>query len=216
MTQMVQACLAAAPADGRPIELSFTGEGEAVLNWRQTREVCQRLPGISANFNSVRYCFSGLGAAALLSKLDPGPYPMRLQFSLHAARQAVRDRLIPRSAPLDEIESAMRAAAHRFVRIELNVVLQNGVNDSPEDLAALCAWGDPAWAVVLNPLLQERDAPEATETDSFERGLIGAGRKVSRYSKIGRGIRERTIYPLLSARKYQLSLADVAQKQYTC
>jgi adenine C2-methylase RlmN of 23S rRNA A2503 and tRNA A37 len=201
MLHMVRVCLDAAPADGRPIELSFTGEGEAVLNWRETLQVCRELPEICSDFNSVRYCFSGIGAAALLAKLDAGTYPMRLQFSLHAARQEVRAALIPRSSPLPVIEKAIRANAHRFVRIELNVVLQNGVNDSHDDLEALCRWGDPAWAIVLNPLLQEQGATVALQTAVFESVLRGAGRKVVCYSKVGRSIRERIIYPLLSARK---------------
>lgn len=96
---LVEEALRTTPPDGRPLELSFTGEGEPALNWRQAAAVCEALPGISSDFGSVRYCFSGLGADRLLGKLSGGPLPTRLQLSLHAARQHVRGGLVRNSAP---------------------------------------------------------------------------------------------------------------------
>lgn len=199
MVEMVRICLTSAPADGRPIELSFTGEGEAVLNWRETQQVCEAMPGLSSDFTAVRYCFSGIGADKLLQKLSGGPYPMRLQFSLHAARQEVRDKLIPRSLPLATVLDALRANAERFATIELNVVLQDGVNDSAADLAVLADWGDAAWPIVLNPLLGDGKECCAAAMDHFEATLQAAGRRVLRYAKIGRRISRDRIYPLMSA-----------------
>lgn len=201
MLHMVRQCLSASPADGRPLELSFTGEGEAVLNWRAAAEVCRALPAVSRDFNAVRYCFSGIGADTLLAKLDGGRYPVRLQFSLHAARQAVRDELVPRSLPLDTLLASLRESADRFAGIELNVVLQDGINDAPEDLAALAAWGDPSWPIVLNPLLDNGMGIVAQRSDVFATELVAAGRRVLRYAKIGRRISRDRIYPLMTARK---------------
>lgn len=199
MLAMVAQCLAALPADTRPLELSFTGEGEAVLNWRAAGEVCRQVALLTSRVTSVRYCFSGLGASALLGRLDPGPYPCRLQFSLHTARQDVRDRLVPRSEPLHAIKQALLANAHRFTGIELNVVLQDGVNDSDEDLQALLTWADPAWPVLLNPLLTDGMARPGRRTAEFEAGLRQGGRTVLHYERVGRELAAGRIYPLLSA-----------------
>lgn len=200
MLELVQQCLTEIPPDGRPIELSFTGEGEPLLNWRNAAEVVRGLGRLSADFNAVRYCFSGLGAGKLLPRVITAELPVRLQFSLHAARQSVRDQLIPRSSPLDEIHVALLAQKNRFSAIELNVVLQDGVNDSEEDLAALIVWGDPSWPVLLNPVLGDGAKRIAARTDHFEIALRTAGRHVKRYSRIGARISWERIYPLMSAR----------------
>ena len=199
MLAMVSLCLAARPADTRPLELSFTGEGEAALNWKAAAEVCRQVATLTPQVTSVRYCFSGLGASALLGRLDAGPYPCRLQFSLHTARQALRDQLVPRSEPLADIKKALLAQAHRFSSIELNVVLQDGVNDSDADLQALLAWADPAWPVLLNPLLTDGVAQPGQRTAAFEAALRQAGRPLLRYERVGRALATERIYPLLSA-----------------
>ncbi|CAN7773814.1 hypothetical protein LJR290_007675 [Variovorax sp. LjRoot290] len=80
-------------SDDRTIELSFTGEGAPALNWRQAAAVCQALPGMSSYFNSVRYCFSGLGADRVLAKLDGGPIPTS------RSRPGCSSRSMPRERP---------------------------------------------------------------------------------------------------------------------
>ncbi|MDN8616532.1 radical SAM protein [Variovorax ginsengisoli] len=198
---LVEEALRAAPPDGRPLELSFTREGEPALNWRQAAAVCEALPGISADFDSVRYCFSGLGADRLLGKLDGGSFPTRLQLSLHAARQPVRDRLVRNSAPLPTILAAIQLHQGRFSSIELNVVLQDGVNDSDEDLAALARWGSPAWPILLNPLLRDGAEVPGRRAEYFESRLRLAGRTARRYREIGARISRGGIYPLMAARR---------------
>lgn len=199
MLHLVGETLRAAPPDGRPLELSFTGEGEPALNWRQAAAASEALPGISADFESVRYCFSGLGADRLLTRLDGGAFPMRLQLSLHAARQEVRDRLVRNSAPLPQIVAALELHQDRFASVELNVVLQDGLNDSDEDLVALASWGSPAWPILLNPLLRAGAEVPGARADRFERVLRGAGRTVRRYRQIAAGISRGGIYPLMTA-----------------
>ena len=196
---LVHEALRAAPPDGRPLELSFTGEGEPAMNWRQAAAVCEALPAISPDFDSVRYCFSGMGADRLLAKLDGGPFPTRLQLSLHAARQQVRDGLVRDSAPLLSILAALKLHQARFASIELNVVLQDGVNDADEDLAELARWGSPAWPILLNPLLRDGAEVPGRRAEHFERGLRAAGRTVRRYREVGARISRGGIYPLLAA-----------------
>ena len=199
MLMLVHAGLAALPGHDMPIELSFTGEGEPALNWKQAALVCRELPAVDRRFSSVRYCFSGLGAHRLLGLLDGGPFPVRLQLSLHAAREHVRQSLVPNSLPLQAIEAALMANAHRFTTIELNVVLQDGVNDSDDDLAALGEFGDSAWPILLNPLLTRTGAKVAAATDRFESALRTRGRTVKRYGALADRISAANIYPRLTA-----------------
>lgn len=201
MLHLVGEALRADPPNGRKLELSFTGEGEPALNWRQAAAVCQALPGLISDFTSVRYCFSGLGADRLLARLDGGPFQARLQLSLHAARQVVRDRLVRTSAPLREILAALQRHQDRFASVELNVVLQDGVNDADADLAALANWGSPAWPILLNPLLRDGAEVMGARVEHFERELRGAGRRVHRYQQIGARTSRGGIYPLLIARR---------------
>jgi pyruvate-formate lyase-activating enzyme len=200
MVAMVRGILEDRPADRRPIELSFTGEGEGLLNLRAARAAALEVDRTLAHLSGVRYSFSGLGAPRLLREVPATDFPTRLQFSLHAARQSLRNRLVPNSAPLADVLPAMRAAARDFVGIELNVVLQDGVNDSDEDLRALAGWGDPAWPILLNPLLSDGRELVAQRTTRFESELHAAGRTVRRYTAVAAGISRDGIYPQLTAR----------------
>ncbi len=200
MTEMVNACLVAHPPDGRPIELSFTGEGEALLNWRECTRLVESLPALSTDFQSVRYCFSGIGARQLLARVGTGAYPVRIQFSLHCARPLLRSQLIPKSAPLEDVRLALQANESRFKAIELNVVLQDGVNDSDADLEALCQWGSLHWPIVLSPLLQDGMERIGRRTDEFEAVLRAHGRLVKRYRAVAADISRQRIYPLLRSR----------------
>jgi adenine C2-methylase RlmN of 23S rRNA A2503 and tRNA A37 len=199
MVSMVRAALSARAADGRPLELSFTGEGESLLNLRSARAAALEVDRELTRLAGVRYSFSGLGAPQLLHEVPTDDFNTRLQFSLHAARQELRDRLVPRSASLSDILPAMHAVAHRFDTVELNVVLQDGINDSDSDLRALIQWGDPAWPVLLNPLLANGTEVVARRVEEFERALRAAGRAVKRYSEVAAGISRGGIYPLLTA-----------------
>jgi adenine C2-methylase RlmN of 23S rRNA A2503 and tRNA A37 len=200
MLQMVQSCFELEPPDGRAVELSFTGEGEPLLNWKNTTacasEAVRLYPDV---ITALRYCFSGLGADQLLAKVSCSALPVRLQLSLHAARQSVRSSLVPRSETLDVILGALREHESRFSAIELNVVLQDGVNDSDEDLHALMEWGDPAWPVLLNPLLANGKEVVGVNTSRFAAALRDAGREVKVYSQVGSLISRKGIYPLMSA-----------------
>ena len=199
MVSMVRSALSATPADGRPLELSFTSEGESLLNLRSARAAALEVDRDLSRLAGVRYSFSGLGAPQLLHEVPTEDFPTRLQFSLHTARQELRDRLVPRSAPLSDILPAMRKVAARFASVELNVVLQDGVNDSDSDLRALIQWGDPAWHVLLNPLLASGKEVVARRADDFEHALHAAGRSVKRYSAVAAAISRGGIYPMLTA-----------------
>lgn len=199
MLKMVRAAMDGTYQDERLVEVSFTGEGEPILNWKACADVAWRASALFKRLNRVRYCFSGLGGPQLLGSLESAGLPMRLQFSLHAARQELRDRLVPRSAPLVEIKAALQQHAGRFEGVDLNVVLQDGVNDSGEDVQALLAWAEPGWRIVLSPLLTPVGAVEAARCAEVEQALVDAGRRVVRYRAVGRSIAQAGVYPLLAA-----------------
>lgn len=199
---MIDQCLVAEGLDERPLEVSFTGEGEPLLNWKQAEQVVQQLAA-SGKAQGVRYCLSGLGAGKLLPRIDTSLLPTRLQVSLHAAQQTVRDRLVPNSIPLLLLSQVLHEQAPRFASVELNVVLQDGVNDSDTDLTALARWGDPAWPILLNPLLTTGVAKVARRTEYFAEQLRAAGRDVRTYKRVAQKICEEKIYPQMSARPVQ-------------
>jgi adenine C2-methylase RlmN of 23S rRNA A2503 and tRNA A37 len=200
MLLLVQTCFDAEPADGRPVDLSFTGEGEPLLNWKNATACAEEAARRHANaFTTVRYCFSGIGASHLLAKARHSQLPVRLQLSLHAARQSVRDQIIPRSQPLAVIMDALRARQADFSAVELNVVLLDGINDTDADLRALVEWGDPAWPVLLNPQVADGQEVIAHATAHFADALRAAGRDVKVYSSIAAQIGRQRIYPMMSA-----------------
>lgn len=201
MTELVHRCLSETPAvAGAPLELSFTGEGEAALNHAQVNALVRTAHQQCWGITSVRYSFSGFAACRLLDKLDMDTFPTRLQFSLHAARQAVRDQLVPRSDSLGAIEALLHRLSAKVTGVDLNVVLQAGVNDGPQDLAALISWGAPDWRIVFNPLLGMVQETVASQTANFEAACLKGGRAVARYERIGREISRSGTYPLLRFR----------------
>lgn len=197
---LVKACFDAEAAGGRPVELSFTGEGEPLMNWRAIERLCQAWPEPSWPFDSLRLSASGFALSSLLPRVEAVRTPIRLQFSLHAARQEVRDRWIPRSEPLTRIREVLLAEQARFSGIELNVVLQDGLNDGEEDLQALLAWADPQWTILLNPLLTPGTARQGERADWFQAELARAGRQVRRYRAVASQIATEGLYARLNSR----------------
>jgi NifB/MoaA-like Fe-S oxidoreductase len=120
--------------------------------------------------------------------------------SLHAARQEVRDTLVPNSIPVALLEQTLLAEGNRFAGVELNVVLQDGVNDTDADLEALTTWGDADWPILLNPLLTERSAKVASRTQHFAEQLRLAGRTVRVYRELAHEIVSNGLYPQMSAK----------------
>jgi len=203
MLALVESCLSAAPANGAPVEISFTGEGEPLLNWKQAELVVRELAARGVA-QSARYCLSGLGSHKLLPLLDTRILPTRLQVSLHAARQEIRDTLVPNSIPLPLLEQTLQAQAHRFAGVELNVVLQEGVNDTEADLEALATWGDMAWPILLNPQLTESSLQVALRTQHFAEQLRRAGRTVRVYRELAQEIVRNGLYSRMSAKPVRI------------
>lgn len=117
----------------------FMGMGEPLLNLDNVVKAIGLLHdevGLSLRHITV----STVGLVPQIRKLSQTGLPIHLALSLHAARDEVRERLMPvnKKWPVAEVVSAMRAhqkATGRKVTFE--VLLIADVNDSTEDAAAM-------------------------------------------------------------------------------
>ncbi len=123
----------------------FMGMGEPLANLPAVvtaiRAIADRL-GISPR----RVTVSTSGLVAKISELAATGLPVRLAISLHAARDELRDRLVPinRRQPLGElIPAAQRFARESGRRVSYEWVLLAGVNDTDRDADELGRLLDP-------------------------------------------------------------------------
>jgi adenine C2-methylase RlmN of 23S rRNA A2503 and tRNA A37 len=181
----------------QPVEISFTGEGEAVLNVENVLSLIEHVRHWS-EIDSARVCVSGLKVERVL-ELSNFPWPTRLQCSLHSAIEETRRSLIPKSIALDSLRLHLLALTPKFVSIDLNVVLQPGVNDCSAHLHALIifARGTP-WRVVFNPHMQEEANCSHPATRAWRTALQDEGIPAAMYHTIGTKIVDQGIYKKLS------------------
>ncbi|MBN2162540.1 MAG: 23S rRNA (adenine(2503)-C(2))-methyltransferase RlmN [Pontiellaceae bacterium] len=127
-------------SEGRVIRnVVFMGMGEPLLNLNEVFASVDFLTAVPFfNLSGARVTVSTVGIPDAMACFT-GRFPsVRLALSLHSARQEVRERLMPqaRRFPLDMLRGALvNAAGNGTVMIEYLMLL--GVNDGPEDLAAL-------------------------------------------------------------------------------
>ncbi len=157
--EIVEQVVAAMRAS-RPRRLSnvvFMGMGEPLANYDRTWGAVERIHsdlGISAR----RLTVSTVGIVPGILRLAHERLPVNLAVSLHAANDALRDRLVPinRRYPL----STLAEACDEYVgatgrRLSLEWALIDGTNDRPADMAELAAFARPLGAHVnlipLNP-----------------------------------------------------------------
>ncbi len=120
------------------------GQGEPFLNYDATLSALRILNdpealGIGARHLTV----STAGIIPGIERFSTEPEQFTLAVSLHSARQQTRDRLMPgvRRYPLAELRRALAAYVERTNRRPtLEYALIAGVNDTPEELAALVAF----------------------------------------------------------------------------
>ena len=100
-----------------------------------------------------------------------------------------------------------------FSSIDLNVVLQPGVNDCNAHLEALLRFArSTPWRVVFNPHMQEGVALGHPHREAWMKALRADGIAAAAYQSIGARIVDSGIYKKLTFvdAKNQLSLADAA------
>ncbi len=125
----------------------FMGMGEPMANYRSVVDSIrlladEELLGISPR----RVVVSTAGLVPRIAELAEENLPVTLAISLHAARDELRDYLVPinRRYPLTELIRAARDFARRTGRrVSYEWVVLAGVNDSDRDATELAALLDP-------------------------------------------------------------------------
>ena len=159
----------------------FMGMGEPMMNLDAVLAACERLPetGISNAHTTV----STVGWVPGIERMASEGPAVRLALSLHAAEDALRSELMPVNEryPLAEVLDAC-LAWHRTRRRKVFVeyLMLAGVNDAPEQAAALASVLRPARAFKINLIPYnptgtgfEGSSPEAI--DAFRGVLRGEG-----------------------------------------
>jgi 23S rRNA (adenine2503-C2)-methyltransferase len=164
------------------------GMGEPFANYEATWTAVERLHDPDGfNLGARRMTISTAGLVPGILRLAEEALPVNLAISLHAATDALRDRLVPinRRYPLDELFRTLEiyvAKTHR--RVSFEYVLIAGVNDSPEQAHALAArlkgFLGHVNLIPLNPIPNsDWKAPERPAVDAFRELLEQAHIPVS-------------------------------------
>jgi 23S rRNA (adenine2503-C2)-methyltransferase len=187
LDQVLQASRLGTPV---PRNVVFMGMGEPLLNCVALHQalvalLSPRLFGLGERRVMVSTC--GIPEPMLeLAKAFPG---IGLALSLHAARPVVREALMPiaRHHSLPDLRAALTAIGTFIKRdIMLEILLLDGINDGPEDAAALAefAAGLPVYVNLLtyNPIPSRPDLRPAGSASYrlFTEQLEAAGHKVTR------------------------------------
>lgn len=117
------------------------GQGEPFFNYDSVRDALT----IANNKNGIgigarRITVSTCGIISGINRFSSEPEQFTLAVSLHAARQTVRNSIMPRcsSIPLQELKQALLNYVDRTNRrVTLEYLMIDGINDTEEDLRAL-------------------------------------------------------------------------------
>jgi len=155
--QVVKAARRAQAMGRRVSNIVFMGMGEPLANEAATRAAVERIHddiGISARHLTV----STVGIIPGIRQLAAWPLPVNLAVSLHAARDELRNELVPinKRYPIDDLVSACNDYLNeRRRRVSFEWALIDRVNDTQRDaneLARLCKRLRPSAHVNLIPL----------------------------------------------------------------
>jgi len=170
----------------------FMGMGEPLHNEKNLYHALDMLRDPRAYYISDRHLMvSTVGMAAAMGRFIERYPTIRLALSLHSARQDVRETIMPaaKSQTLEKLREHFPMVGSR-IRIMIEYVLLKGVNDGPEDLAALIEYLDGVHAHIN--LIQFNTYPGAgftpvskTERVQFGSALKRAGFKVTLRRSLG-------------------------------
>ena len=182
--QVVHAARTSAARDQRLANVVFMGMGEPLANeeavWQAVTRIHDAI-GISARHLTI----STVGIIPGINTLADRPLPVNLAVSLHAARNDLRNSLVPinKRYPIEDLMQACRKYLQKKNRrVTFEWALIKDVNDTPRDareLAKLCKSLKPSAHVNLIPLnptlgyLTKGSAPE--EVREFADQLIDLG-----------------------------------------
>jgi len=182
--QVVHAARTSAARNQRLANVVFMGMGEPLANeeavWQAVTRIHEAI-GISARHLTI----STVGIIPGINTLADRPLPVNLAVSLHAARNDLRDSLVPinKRYPIEDLMQACRKYLQKKNRrVTFEWALIKDVNDTPRDareLAKLCKSLKPSAHVNLIPLnptpgyLTKGSAPD--EVREFADQLIDLG-----------------------------------------
>lgn len=173
----------------------FMGMGEPFQNYKASMEAIDRLNDPDGfNFGKRRFTISTVGLVPMIERFTKEHRQANLAISLHAATNALRERLLPinRRYPLDVLMPACRSyTVQSGRRITFEWALIQGVNDGDEQAAALADWVDRMNCHVniipLNPTQgYEGQAANLDQVHRFQNALENAG--ISTTVRVRRGI----------------------------
>ena len=161
---------------GHGANVVFMGMGEPLLNWENLREALALL--VDERYLDVgarRITVSTVGVPDKIVALGDEFPQVRLAVSLHAATDELRDRIVPlnRRYPLRQLLAACRLWCEATgKRMTFEYLHLPGVNDRPEDVAALARVVDGLSVQVnlmrYNPIPgADFRRPSVTETERF-------------------------------------------------
>jgi 23S rRNA (adenine2503-C2)-methyltransferase len=182
--QVVKAARRGAEMGRRVSNIVFMGMGEPLANEAATRAAVERIHddiGISARHLTV----STVGIIPGIRQLAQWPLPVNLAVSLHAARDELRNELVPinKRYPIDDLVNACNDyLVERRRRVSFEWALIDRVNDTQRDaneLARLCKRLRPNAHVNLIPLNPTPGWPtrgsSAARVREFADILVGLG-----------------------------------------
>ncbi len=140
--EIVEQILKVESASGERVNnLVFMGMGEPLANFANVMKAIEILNAPwGVGIGARRITLSTSGLAPQIRQLADQPRQVRLAVSLHGATDEVRQQIMPvnRKYPLRELlEACEYYASRKAQRITFEYILIAGVNDRPEDAAAL-------------------------------------------------------------------------------
>ena len=184
-----------APQEQRLSNIVFMGMGEPFLNYDNTLAAIRRLMHPDGlNFGQRRMTISTVGIVPGIRRFTAEELQLNLAISLHAATDKLRSQLMPinKRYGLNKIFMAVSnyiEQTNRRVTFEWSLI--NGVNDTPEQAAALAARLEGMLAHVnlipLNPTAGYSGQPSTPErVEAF--GVFLERNHISHTTRLGRGL----------------------------
>jgi 23S rRNA (adenine2503-C2)-methyltransferase len=155
--QVVRAAREAAVHSRRIDNIVFMGMGEPLANEAAVWGAVERIHG-DIGISARHITISTVGVVPGIKTLTSRPLPVNLAVSLHAARNSLRDELVPinQRYPLEMLIQTCRDYLHeKRRRVSFEWAMISTVNDTDRDaheLADLCLQLSPAAHVNLIPL----------------------------------------------------------------
>ncbi len=126
----------------RPLSnIVFMGMGEPLMNHRNVLKAIEKITSPEGlHMSPKRITVSTSGVPKIIKLLADQEVKFKLAVSLHAARDEVRTKIMPFNAkfPLADLKEALQYWYRKTKsRITYEYLIWDGINDQPEDIAAL-------------------------------------------------------------------------------